>query len=207
MLPSRLSHRVAALHRFTVSVRSTNATIDPSVLTALAAACRDRERLRFDYTAHSGAVSRRSTEPYRIVHREGRWYLVAFDLDRNEWRTFRADRIVPKVPTGPRFTPRRLPPEGFADHVDRGVAQATWAFRARVRLAAPLSTVSALLPPTAGDLTPLDDDSCLLDTGADDPQTLLRYLSMLDVDFTVVDSPELASELRRLADRYTRALA
>ncbi|GAT74173.1 helix-turn-helix transcriptional regulator [Microbacterium hydrocarbonoxydans] len=206
MLPSRLRHRIDALRRFTVPVARTGPVVDAAVLTTLAALCRDHERLRFDYATHSGTVTRRSVEPYRLAHREGRWYLVAFDLDRDDWRTFRADRMTPKIPTGPRFTPRPLPPEGIATYVDRGVARAAWEYRARIRILASLETVKALLPPSAGDLTPVDDESCILDTGADDPGTLVRYLSMLDLDFEVVDAPEVAAELRRLIGRYERAL-
>ncbi|WP_217180892.1 YafY family protein [Streptomyces sp. AC495_CC817] len=206
MLPSRLRHRIDALRRFTVPVARTGQGVDPDVLTALAAVCRDRERLRFDYTSHSGRASVRAVEPYRLAHREGRWYLVAFDLDHDDWRTFRADRISPRVPTGPRFAPRPLPAEGVASYVDRGVAQATWEYRARVRILAPRETVAALLPPSAGELTAVDEESCLLDTGADDPRALLLHLGMLDLDFAVVDAPGLADELRRMIGRYERAL-
>src|SRR5262249_6988342 len=82
---------------------------DPDVLTVIASACRDRERLRFDYRSHAGTDSRRSVEPYRLLNHRARWYLVAWDLDRADWRTFRADRVTPRTPTGPRFTPRPLP--------------------------------------------------------------------------------------------------
>src|SRR5207249_2513968 len=85
--------------------------VDPDVLTAIASACRDHERLRFDYEAHSGASGRRAVEPYRLVNDRRRWYLVAWDLGRDDWRTFRADRIELVTPAGPRFHPRPLPPD------------------------------------------------------------------------------------------------
>src|SRR5260221_10752764 len=91
----------------------------------MASACRDHERLGFDYRAHSGAVSRRSVEPYRLVNDRRRRYLVAWDPGRDAWRTFRADRIEPRTPAGPRFTPRALPPDReIAAPVARGAAAA-----------------------------------------------------------------------------------
>ncbi|WP_165546334.1 helix-turn-helix transcriptional regulator [Kribbella soli] len=206
VLPSRLRYRVNALQSYTVPIPGSGPVVDPSVLTALAAACRDHERLRFDYASHSGALSVRTVEPYRLAHLRGRWYLVAFDLDRSDWRTFRVDRLTPKIPTGPRFPPRDLPSEGLASYVDRSVSTAMWQFRARIRIFAPLAVVAARLPATAGVLTEIDESSCYLDAGSDSPGMLLRYLSMLDLDFSVAEAPELVDEVRKLAARYARAL-
>jgi predicted DNA-binding transcriptional regulator YafY len=111
VLPARLRHRVSAFQGYALPVAWRGPQVDPDVLTLIAGACRDHERLRFDYRAHGGAASRRSVEPYRLVHNRGRWYLVAWDADRDAWRTFRVDRISPLPPTGPRFTPRELPPD------------------------------------------------------------------------------------------------
>ena len=124
MLPSRLRHRVSAIASSALPVPSRGPKVDPDVLTVIASACRDHERLRFDYRTHSGTVSRRSVEPYRLVNDRRRWYLVAWDADRDDWRTFRVDRIEPRPPTGPRFTPRALPP-------DREIAAEVAAERAR----------------------------------------------------------------------------
>src|SRR5437868_10156968 len=93
VLPARLRRRVSAFQSYALQVPLAGPQVDPDVLTVIAAACRDHERLRFDYTAHSGTVSRRSVEPYRLVNDRRRWYLVAWDTDRHDWRTFRADRI------------------------------------------------------------------------------------------------------------------
>ena len=206
VLPSRLRHRVNTLHSYTVPVPGSGPVVDPSVLATLAAVCRDHERLRFDYDSHSGTSSVREVEPYRLAYLRGRWYLVAFDLHRVDWRTFRVDRLTPRIPTGPRFVPRELPPEGVASYVDHGVSTAMWEFRARIRVFAPLSVVAARLPATAGVLTEIDESSCYLDAGSDDPGMLLRYLSMLDLDFSVAEAPELVDEVRKLAARYARAL-
>lgn len=107
VLPSRLRRRVGALNAFTVPLlRGPQlSAVDPGVLTELANACRDAERLRFEYRDHGGAATRRTVEPHRLVCTERRWYLVGWDVDRADWRTFRVDRVTPRPPHGPRFTP------------------------------------------------------------------------------------------------------
>src|SRR6266508_2784488 len=176
------------------------------VLTAIASTCRDHERLRFDYLDHQGGRSVRNTEPHRLVHTGRRWYLVAWDLDRDDWRTFRVDRIEPRTPTGPRFTPRPLPEGGdVAKYVSRGLGTATWRFRARVIVHAPAAYVAARLPVPA-EIQPLGEDRCVFEPGSDNPEMLAMYLGMLGADFTIEDSPELATELRNLAERYLRAI-
>jgi predicted DNA-binding transcriptional regulator YafY len=207
VLPSRLRHRISTMQGAVVAVPFHGPAVDPDVLLTLASACRDSVQLRFDYRAHSDSESRRLVEPYRLALRTGRWYLLAFDLDRDDWRTFRVDRIVPRLPHGRRFTPRDLPAEGAGDYVDRGVASAPWGYRARIVIHAPAAIVAEKLPPSAGVLKPVDDGSCVLETGSDDPAALLRYLSMLDLDFSVADDPALAAEARRLSARFARAAA
>jgi predicted DNA-binding transcriptional regulator YafY len=133
VLPSRLRHRVQAMDAVTVQHRGPGPVVGQDLLTLIGAACRDRERLRFDYRDHSGAATRRTVEPYRIVHHGRRWYLLAYDIDRADWRTFRVDRIEPKPPTGPRFTPRELPDDAAA-YVAKGVTSRAYRFEARVVL-------------------------------------------------------------------------
>lgn len=133
VLPSRLRHRVQAMQAVTVQRRVSGPTVGQETLTVIGAACRDRERLRFDYRDHGGTASRREVEPYRLVHHGRRWYLLAFDTARDDWRTFRVDRIEPKAPTGPRFTPRELP-EDAASYVAKGVTSRAYRFQARVLL-------------------------------------------------------------------------
>ncbi|WP_087096726.1 YafY family protein, partial [Nocardiopsis sp. JB363] len=101
VLPSRLRRRVDALGAFTVPMPSEGPTVDADVLALVAATCRDSERLRFDYESHQGALSRRNVEPHRLVSHGRRWYLVAWDITRENWRTFRVDRMRPLTPTGP----------------------------------------------------------------------------------------------------------
>jgi predicted DNA-binding transcriptional regulator YafY len=206
VLPSRLRHRVNALHTATVQLPVSGPTVDPEVLTAIAGACRDRQRLRFDYRDHGGAAGVRTVEPHRLVHDRGRWYLVAWDVDRQEWRTFRADRVRPRTPTGPRFAPRDPPDGDVATYLLRGVGAATWRYRARVTVHAPAATVAARVPPAVR-VEAVDEHTSIVSVGSDTPRMLAVYLGMLDLDFEVGEAPELVEQLRTLADRYLRAVA
>lgn len=207
VLPSRLRRRVSALQNFTVSVplQSTAPQVEAETLTVITAAARDHERLRFDYSSHNAEPSRRDVEPYRLVNWGRRWYLVAWDVQRGDWRTFRVDRITLKPPHGPRFTPRELPTEDIAAYVSQRVSAAAWRYRARVTVKAPASVVAERVPMAAGSIEPIDEHSCVFETGSDNPETLALWLGMLNADFEVTDSPELVEHLRTLAGRYARA--
>ncbi|MEV4481048.1 YafY family protein [Micromonospora coxensis] len=206
VLPARLRRRVSALAAYTERVPhdEPGPTVDAATLSLISAACRDRERLRIDYVRHDGSASRRDVEPYRLVNWGRRWYLVAFDTDRDDWRTFRVDRIDPRTPTGPRFTPRELP-EDVVDRVRRGVSSAAWRHRAHIVVHAPAEVVADRINPAVGTVEPVDEQSCLLHTGADRLETIAVWIGLLDLDFTVRHPPELATLLRTLAHRYQRA--
>ena len=208
VLPSRLRRRVHALQSQTVPVPRYDDTpaASPDTLTALALACRDHETLRFDYETHGGGASRRRVEPYRLANWGRRWYLVAYDLDKADWRTFRVDRMgPPRQPTGPRFTPRELPQEDLAAYVAGRVSAAAWRHRAHVTVHAPAQEVVARTNPAVGVVTALDESTCALDTGADTIESLAVHIGLLGLDFEVTDPPELVAHLRELAARYTRA--
>lgn len=208
VLPSRLRHKVAAVADYTVPIPpdSPAPAVAAVVLTTLAGCCRDHERLRFDYRSHDGTSSRRTVEPHRLASWGRKWYLVAWDIDRGDWRTFRADRIEPRIPTGPRFTPRDLPEGGdIAAYVARGVSSAGYRFQVRVSVHASAAEVAARIPPAVGVVESVDEHSCVLATGADSVETVAVYLGLLDLDFDVTEPPELVSRLRLLADRYERA--
>jgi len=204
VLPSRLRHRVNAMQAATVTVPGTGPTVTAEVLTAIAGAIRASERLRFDYANHGGESSVRTTEPHRLVNWGRRWYLVAWDNDRDDWRTFRVDRIAPRTPTGPRFTPRELPEGDAAAHVQRGAGAATWRYFARVLLHASAGYVAERMP-LAVSVEPAGLDRCIVGVGSDTPQMLTLYLGLLDVDFEVIDAPELVEHLEKMADRFHRA--
>ena len=206
VLPSRLRHRLEALLAATVELPAAGPTVDAGVLAALAAACRDHQRLRFDYHDHAGSASLRTVEPHRLVHDRRRWYLVAWDTERGDWRTFRADRIAPRIPTGPHFAPREPPGGDLTGWLQRGLGRATWRFHARVTVRAPATEIADRLPPAVA-IEPLDDSTCVVEVGADTPEMLALYLGMLGADFQVHEPPELVEHLRALSARYRRAVS
>jgi len=208
VLPARLRRRVSALNTYTVQIPSKTPSVAPEVLTTIANAARDRERLRFDYSGHDGAASTRDVEPYRLVHRKGRWYLVGYDVERRDWRMFRVDRLRPRIPAGPRFTPRDLPADGdVAAYVEKGVNTAMWRYRGTVSVRLSEAELRARLPTLDLEVEPVDDDSCLLRVGGDDIDAMAAWIGVLALDFEVVDPPELVEAVRRLAERYGRAVS
>lgn len=206
LLPARLRHRISAFRSYALPMPSHSPQVDLDVLTEIAGACRDHQRLRFDYRTHAGAAGRRSVEPYRLLNDRRRWYLVSWDVDRAAWRTFRVDRMRLRPPAGPRFTPRALPPDDeVAAQVARGVGEATWRYRARVIVHASAEYVRGRLPIPVR-VEPLGPERCAFEPGSDDPLMLAGYLGMLGADFEVVDSPDLLDALRVLAGRCQRAV-
>jgi predicted DNA-binding transcriptional regulator YafY len=204
VLPTRLRHRVTGIHSTTLAVPAGGPTVGPEVLSVIATTVRASERLRFDYRDFEGNLSRREVEPHKLVSWGRRWYLVAWDPSRADWRTFRVDRMEPKSPNGARFTPRSLSEADTALLVQRGAGSAAWKFRARVRLEAPAQQVRASLPAAVA-ITTEGDDWCVVEVGSDSPHLLALYLGLLDVDFQVLDPPELVEAFARLAVRYARA--
>jgi len=205
VLPVRLRQRVASLHTSLLTIADSGPTVDPEVLTALATACHAQERVRFEYRDYRGAVSARAVEPHRLVCWGRRWYLVGWDLRRDQWRTFRVDRVQPFPPTGMRFVPREAPDGDFAAFVARTVGSATWAYRARVKVHASAADLVKKLPFATGVVEAIDDQTSWFACGSDSPHLLAVHLGMLDLDFEVYDAPELARELRSMGDRYRRA--
>ncbi|AWL38570.1 MULTISPECIES: YafY family protein [unclassified Streptomyces] len=206
VLPARLRRRVRALQEYTAPVPADRPgpRVDTELLMTLTAACRDHERLRLDYR---GASTRRLVEPQRVVNWGRRWYLVAWDVDREDWRTFRADRITPRTPAGPRFAPRGDPEGDAAAYVAGKVSAAAWRHHARVTVHAPAPTVLERVNPAVGVVEAVDGRTCVLVTGADSLESLAVHLSVLGCDFTVTEPPELVAYLRELAGRYARSTA
>jgi predicted DNA-binding transcriptional regulator YafY len=206
LLPSRLRRRIASLAAALLTVPAPGPAVDADVLIAIAAACRDHERLRFAYEARGGIGSVRDTEPHRLVHAARRWYLVAWDVDRHDWRTFRVDRMALRPPAGPRFAPRDLSDDEVADRITRGLATATWHYRAQVTVHAPAAAIAGRLP-AAITVWPVDERTCRIDVGSDNPHALALHLGLLDADFEVdrAAAPELTDQLGTLAARFARA--
>lgn len=200
VLPSRLRHRVSALRSVTVSVPA-GVVVDPDVLTAIAAACRDRHRLRFDYERRDGDSSVRDAEPYRLVHTGRRWYLLGWDVDRDDWRTYRVDRMRLRIPTGPRFSPRAEPTEDLAAYLSRGVTTAPYRYQARITLYTSPESAADRISPTVGTVEAIDEHTCLLHTGSDSLDELAVYIGLFGFRFRVDEPPELAEHVRQLAGR------
>ncbi|WP_040869960.1 helix-turn-helix transcriptional regulator [Nocardia exalbida] len=205
VLPARLRYRVSMLQAATVTVPAGGPTVDPDVLTAVAAAIRDNHRLRFDYRAHDGATSVRATEPHRLVHTGRRWYLVGWDVDRADWRTYRVDRLLPRIPTGPRFTPREAPDADLTGYLSRGVTTAPYRYAARITLRVAAEVAAERIAPTVGVLEAVDAESCVLRTGSDSLDELAIYVAGFGFPFRVHEPPELVAHLRELAARLGAA--
>jgi predicted DNA-binding transcriptional regulator YafY len=204
VMPSRLRRRINALGAATVPYAFTGPAVDAEALATIAAACRDHERLRFRYRSHDGVSTGRLVEPHRLVHTGRRWYLVAWDTARADWRTFRVDRLERPAPDR-RFVPREPPAEDLAAYVSRAVSATRDRYRARVVLHAPIAEVGPRVPPAVGTLEPLDDRRCLLHTGSDWLGGLAVYIAEIGVDFEVLEPPELVARVRVLAGRFARA--
>jgi len=206
VMPSRLRHRIDALPLEVVEPDRAGSTADPDVLHAIGTAVHAREVLRFDYGDRAGARPRRA-EPHRLVLRRGRWYLVGWDLDREDWRTYRVDRIAPRVPNGPRFAEREVPGGDVAAFVTgrfRGAAEGPeWPCTGEVVVSLPIDRVARFV--RDGLAEPVDADRTRLVEGAWSWPALAAALCRFDADLEVVGPPELRSAFAELASRAAAA--
>lgn len=205
LLPARLRRRASALHAVTISLGNPEALPDAELLTRIATACRDHECLRFGYQDRAGKPSHREVEPMRLANSGRRWYLAAWDRRREDWRTFRLDRILPPLVAGERFEPR-TPPEDLATYIARSISQAPYRYQIRVRLPGSASAMAEFVPSWCGVLEAVDENSCILRTGADNAEFLLAQLLIPGVDFEILDDAGLGSEIEALIARLQRAL-
>jgi predicted DNA-binding transcriptional regulator YafY len=207
LLPKRLRRKLTAVPAVTLSLVSNESAASLSVLAAIASACRDTMQVKFGYRDMKGTVTTRTIEPMRLVHTGRRWYLAAWDITRNDWRTFRVDRIAaqPRLTQGARFTPR-TPPMDFAEMVRRAITHWPQTLRARVKLKGSLTQLRGRMPTWIGTLEALDDEHCALSVGGDCPETLVGLLLHAGMDFTLLDPPEAAQPIRDVADRLLRAI-
>jgi predicted DNA-binding transcriptional regulator YafY len=202
VLPAHLRRRVHALGMATVAPAVGGPLVDPQHLTVIAAACRDGECLRFAYRSRDGAETRREVEPHSLVNLGRRWYVVAWDRGREDWRSFRIDRLERPASTGVRFSARALPGGNAAEFVQRGITGSSNRYEARITVHAPADDVRL---PWGATITPIDAGSCELRTADDDLGWLTMRVSMIGADFEVHEPPELRDRLLALADRLQRA--
>ncbi|MDR3080240.1 MAG: WYL domain-containing protein [Streptomyces sp.] len=208
VLPSRLRHRVNTLHTATVRAGAAPVPkVSSDTLMVIAEACRRHEQLRFDYAGPRRGPGIRCAEPHSLVSFDRHWYLVAWDTGRDDWRTFRVDRLVPRTPLGPRFTPRELPGNDVAAYLARRLSAQTWPFQATITLHESATVVAGRVWPGMGVIEPVDDRSCLLHLGADTARDLAWMITSVDTDFTLIDAPpELTEALRAQATRCLNAI-
>ena len=205
VLPSRLRPRVAAVREATSAVPGIEPPLDLSALGAVATAIRGHERLRFGYTKPGGIEERRHTEPQRLVSWGPFWYLLAWDLDRDDWRVFRVDRMVPRAPTGVTFRARVIAEDDVVRFVVARVSRAAWRYRARLLVQASAAEFAAKVVPIPVEIEVIDDVTCRAELGADDPDRLALWIAQLDVDVEIIEGAELAAAFDRLAARFARA--
>lgn len=219
VVPARLRERIDAVRAATVRVGAGVTPVDAQVLTTLARACRDGVQARFDYERPGGgrrpdgasgpvaAVARgaaeRRVEPYRLVATARRWYLFCFDLDRDDWRVFRLDRMREVRATTWRFTARDAP--DAVEHVTRGISRSAYRHDVAVRVHAPADQVGDRYGPTIAQIEPEGEGACVLRLGGDELDVVASYLAFLPWEFEVVGPPELAQAVRELGARMVRA--
>ena len=209
VMPSRLRRRAEAVAAMTESATwasTSQAPINPDVLAGAALACRDAERLRFSYIAASGDRTERHVEPHRLVALDRRWYLVAYDVTRNDWRSFRLDRVadVPQ-PTGARFRPRTLPAKDAAEFVRRNIT-APGARQVTVIIEASAAVIRERIGKWA-EIAEEGPGRCRVTMTPENLDWPAIAVGVVGADFQVIDPPELTEHIRDWAARFTRATA
>jgi predicted DNA-binding transcriptional regulator YafY len=206
IMPPHLRRRVDALRAMTQgpAAWSTGPNVDAAVLTTVAQACRDEERLRFAYTAQNTERSARHVEPHRLVALGHRWYLVAYDLARNDWRSFRVDRLDSLRTTGMRFSPRELPAADAVEFVRAGLDNLPTRRRIEALVHAPAESVRSMVGRWAT-IEDVDESSCRLRMTVDNLDWPAFTLGAIGAEFEVVRPAELTDRIRELGERFTRA--
>ncbi|WP_433445154.1 helix-turn-helix transcriptional regulator [Nonomuraea sp. CA-141351] len=207
VMPVRLRRRIDALRAMTVPAGwagPARADVDPGVLTAVTLACRDSEQLRFSYTAADGERSDRHTEPHRLVCLGRRWYLVAYDLTRHDWRSFRVDQLTAPQGTGSRFRPRDLPAADAAEFVRAGLDNLTRPYRVEVLVDAPAATVRERIGRWFT-VEEVDAGHCRVRMTTDSLNWPTMALGVLGADFRVLDPPESLDQIHNWGARFNRA--
>lgn len=202
LLPPRLRRQLTSMRAATESLVTPSETVSSEALVLLARACDAHQRATFSYLAHSGRRSDRRVEPHRLVATDRRWYLVAYDLDRADWRTFRVDRASSVQVAGHTFEPRPL--VDAARMVAEGITNAAYEQRAVVRVRAAAPDMARRLGSQVGIVEP-DGDGCRVELGFDDVDWVAGYLVGLGVDFEVVEPVGLRRHVLAVAERLVRS--
>jgi predicted DNA-binding transcriptional regulator YafY len=206
VMPNGLRHRVDALRAVTEPAIPTafrGPTVGAGTLVLLAQACRGEERLRFDYTARDHEQTTRLVEPHRLVAVEHRWYLLAWDVERHGWRSFRVDRLASPALTGARFRPRELPGDGAAAYVQQGIADLRRRYQVRVLVRTSAANVERVIGEW-GRAEPIDEDSCHLVMNVNYLEWPAMALGAIGAEFEVISPPELREQALEMGRLLTR---
>ena len=204
VLPARLRQRVGAVREATNTVPGTAPPLDLAALSVVASAIRGHQRLRFGYTKPERSEQARHTEPQRLINWGDLWYLLAWDLDRDDWRIFRLDRMTARPPTGVTFRPRADPDRDVIGYVTRRIATAGRSYHARVLVHAPAATVVAKTPIPIT-IESIGSSTCIIEIDSGDPARLALWLVQLDTDLEIIEGDELSLAFNKLASRLHRA--
>jgi predicted DNA-binding transcriptional regulator YafY len=178
-----------------------------ATLVLLARACRDQLQVAYTYRRHDGETSVRRIEPLHLVAAMGRWYLIGYCLDANDWRTFRVDRIsVPAVTRHP-CRGREPPTADLHEYVTAQIAAGMQQVTAVVRVYAPRDAVARWILPAWGTVTEETAETCIVRAGADSYQAIARWLLLLDARVTVIRPAELRSAFAELATSIARVIS
>lgn len=204
VMPARLRSQVAAVYDATVTLTAdADSPVQPEVLMTVARACRDHEHVDTDYTDRAGTATQRRLEPYQLVTTGRRWYLLAYDRDRQDWRSLRLDRMAQVLARGTTFRPRDAP--DAATYISRSISSQPYRYIARVHYSASQEAVAQHFSPTSATIEPDGPDACVVTTGADDPERLALYLAMIDCDFEILGPQEVIAGAQAMGERLRRA--
>ncbi len=205
VLPPRIRRRVNTLQTAVVPMVRAWVTVDAELLTTIAQACRDRERLRFEYRRRDGEETERHVEPHQLVSLNQRWYLVAYDRDRDDWRTFRLDRMASPWVTRMSFPARPIPGGSAVAFVERSLRSMPSRYHAVATVESPAGDIEAKLHHGAGEVEPIDEGRCVVRLQGEALEWITFTLIWLGADFTVHEPPELIDYLTALSHRLERA--
>ncbi len=205
VLPARLRSQVTAVHESTVTLAPDSADnpVEPDTLMTLARASRDHEHVTADYTARDGTPSRRRLEPYQLVTTGRRWYLLAYDRDRSDWRTLRLDRMNAVQAAGSTFMPRPAP--DAREFLRHSISAAPYRYVARVRYQLPASVVARYFSPQSMTVEPDGDEACVVTAGGDEPERMVLHFAMVGAEFQVLEPAEVQAAAGAVGKRLHRA--
>ncbi|MUL66659.1 transcriptional regulator [Mycobacterium sp. CBMA 234] len=206
VMPSRLRSQVSAVHDATVTLTGDNTaeSVSPDDLMTLARACRDHEHIRLGYTDIRGNSTERRLEPYQLVTTGRRWYLLAYDRDRDDWRTLRLDRMADVRAAGTTFA--RRPAPDAATYVRRAITSSPYRYVARVRFHASEQQLAQVFSVASAQIEPDGPDRCIVTAGGDDPERIVLHLAMPGFRFEVLEPPEVVAAAGAVADRLRAAM-